>query len=96
MTSRHVLGMLALLGTLSGNAFTQSALPAARGCKEESARFAVGGQYSDELAERARRAAGAGVVRRIAPGEADTMELRADRPNLDVDGSGRILRVWCG
>jgi hypothetical protein len=66
------------------------------GCKEESARFAVGEPYSDELAERARRAAGAGVVRKTVPGGADTMELRADRLNLDVDRNGRIQRVRCG
>ena len=66
------------------------------GCKEESARFAVGEPYSDELAERARRAAGAGVVRKTVPGGADTMELRADRLNLDVDRNGRVQRVRCG
>jgi hypothetical protein len=66
------------------------------GCKEESARFAVGELYSDELAERARRAAGADVVRKTVPGGADTMELRADRLNLDVDRNGRIQRVRCG
>ena len=66
------------------------------GCKEESARFAVGEPYSDELAERARRAAGADVVRKTVPGGADTMELRADRLNLDVDRNGRVQRVHCG
>ena len=66
------------------------------GCKEESARFAVGEPYSDELAERARRAAGADVVRKTVPGGADTMELRADRLNLDVDRNGRVQRVRCG
>ncbi len=66
------------------------------GCKEESARFAVGEPYSDELAERARRAAGANVVRKTVPWGADTMQLRADRLNLDVDRNGRVQRVRCG
>jgi peptidase inhibitor I78 family protein len=66
------------------------------GCKEENARFAVGEPYSDELAERARRAAGADIVRKTVPGGADTMELRADRLNLDVDRNGRIQRARCG
>jgi len=66
------------------------------GCKEESARFAVGEPYSDELAERARRAAGADVVRKTIPGGADTTELRAERLNLDVDRHGRVQRVRCG
>ena len=68
----------------------------AAGCKEENARFAVGELYSDELAERARRAAGASIVRKTVPGGADTMELRADRLNLDVDRSGRIQSARCG
>ena len=66
------------------------------GCREEKARSAIGEPYSDEWAERARQTAGAGVVRRVQPGEPDTMQLRADRLNLEVDQSGIIKSVRCG
>jgi Peptidase inhibitor I78 family len=73
----------------------QPASPTAR-CKEENARFAVEELYSDELAERARRAAGANVVRKTGPERDETMDLRADRLNLDVDSNSRIRAARCG
>lgn len=32
----------------------------------------------------------------IRPGSAITMDFRANRMNIDVSHSGRILRIWCG
>jgi len=66
------------------------------GCREEKARSIVGEPYSDELAERARQASGARTVRRVQPGGPDTMDLRTDRLNLEVDQSGIIGGVRCG
>jgi len=72
------------------------AFPESTRCREENARSAIGEHYSDERAERARQAAGARAVRRVQTGEPDTMELRADRLNLEVDQSGIIRAVRCG
>ena len=67
----------------------------ASACSAGKARFALGKPYSDELAERARIAAGAVTARRMMRGRAYTMEFRADRLNLHTD-KGRVLRVSCG
>jgi hypothetical protein len=65
-------------------------------CRVAAAHFVLGEIYSDTLARRARRRAGARVVRKIEPGQVYTMEFRADRLNLEVDGRGRIRAVRCG
>ena len=98
MNRKCLFAALALIATGSCPVAAQPAQPASpmAGCKEEKARFVVGEPYSDELAERARQASGANVVRKTVPGGADTMELRADRLNLDVDRSGRVQGARCG
>ncbi len=83
-----VLGLI-VLPALS---FAQPSAP----CREAAASFALGERYSDRLARRARRAAGARVVRKVEPGRVYTMEFRADRLNLDLDRSGTVRAVRCG
>jgi hypothetical protein len=56
----------------------------------------VGRSYSEAVAEEARQAAGARIVRKIEPGGAYTMELRPDRLNLEVDRADVVQRVRCG
>jgi hypothetical protein len=56
----------------------------------------LGERYSDELARKARRAAGAKTLRKLEPGHAYTMDFRADRLNLEVDGKDRVVAVRCG
>jgi hypothetical protein len=65
-------------------------------CVAERARFVVGRPYSEAVAEEARQAAGARIVRKIEPGGAYTMELRPDRLNLEVDRADVVQRVRCG
>lgn len=36
------------------------------------------------------------TVRPIRPGQPVTMDHRPDRVNLDLDGDGVIVRIWCG
>ena len=80
-----------------GAAQPQSPAPSAPvACNQEKARFALGDRYSPEIAERARQAAGARIVRKVEPGGAYTMELRADRLNLEVDRSDIVREVSCG
>jgi hypothetical protein len=59
--------------------------PAQPRCTASEARLFAGQSYSPELAERARRAAGAREVRKIEPGGAYTTDLDAERLNVEVD-----------
>ena len=65
-------------------------------CDATKAQFAVGQAYSASLAEQARAAAGARIVRRLVPGQMVTLEFSAERLNLDTDDSGKVAAVRCG
>jgi len=65
-------------------------------CRDGAAYFAVGARYTPQMAEQARRAAGARMVRLIRPGMSYTMEFRGDRLNLEVNRAGWVTRVRCG
>ena len=65
-------------------------------CDAAKAEFAVGQAYSDSLAEQARAAAGAKIVRRLVPGQMVTLEFSGERLNLDTDASGKVAAVRCG
>jgi len=65
-------------------------------CDEKAAQQFVGQTLDEALAERARAATGARAVRVIRPGMAVTADYRAGRLNIDIDESGRIIRVHCG
>jgi Peptidase inhibitor I78 family len=93
MTTRLATYLLPALVGLSATGSAQS-VPAP--CREAAASFALGETYTDRLARQARRAAEARVVRKVEPGRSQTMEFRADRLNLDVDGRGTVLAVRCG
>ncbi|MDB5873798.1 MAG: hypothetical protein JWQ07_3240 [Ramlibacter sp.] len=65
-------------------------------CDDGAARFAVGKTADAQLAEEARTRASAQRVRMVRPGDMVTMEFDAMRLTLDVDASGRVVRVRCG
>jgi hypothetical protein len=67
-----------------------------RACREDRAAFAIGRRYSQGLAEQARRAAGARIVRLVRPGMVYTQEFRQDRLNLQLDRRGQVESVRCG
>jgi hypothetical protein len=91
-----VCALVALVG-LIGAAVAQVVAPEPRHmCRDGAARLVIGHRYSEKLAERTRRAAGAAVTRTIVPGHVYTMDFRHDRLNLEVDRRGIVRRVRCG
>lgn len=77
--------------------FAQPAtVPAQARCAASEARPVVGQPYSPELAEQARRAAGAREVRKIEPGGAYTTDLDSNRLNVEVDRTGIVTGIRCG
>lgn len=74
---------------------TPAPVPAGE-CNAAPAQFAVGQVVSTQLENEARIRSGSQTVRVLRPGQMVTMEFNGRRLNLDVDASGRILRVRCG
>ena len=96
---RRLQALLAsgLLAIAPANAYAQpAAAPAYSACVAGEARSIVGQPYSPELADRARRAAGAREIRRIEPGGAFTTDLDPDRLNVEVDRAGIVTGLRCG
>ncbi|MNR65322.1 Peptidase inhibitor I78 family protein [compost metagenome] len=46
--------------------------------------------------EQARQRSGAAMARVLHPGQITTREFNAERLNLEVDATGRIVAVRCG
>ncbi|WP_246215737.1 I78 family peptidase inhibitor [Microvirga makkahensis] len=70
--------------------------PVQQACTASRAHSVVGQPYSPELAERARRAAGAREIRKIEPGGAYTMDLDSTRLNVEVDRADTVTGLRCG
>jgi Peptidase inhibitor I78 family len=84
-----------LLILSSACGFAQPA-PERQACAAGEAQGIVGQPYSPELAERARRTAGAREVRKIEPGGAYTTDLDSDRLDIEVDRAGIVTGLRCG
>lgn len=97
MTLRFVLSLFIfpLVVACSGPKASSAALPDAR-CRAAGAQAELGKTVSDEVADDARAAAGALRARVIRPGERVTMDMDAQRLNIEVDDTGRIRRLRCG
>lgn len=65
-------------------------------CDAGPAQSAIGQISTARNVEAARVAAGARMARTIRPGQMVTKEYDAERLNLDVDASGRIVAARCG
>jgi len=86
---------LSIIALASG--FAPPAAAQAQGrCEASEARPLVGQPYSPELAEQARRAAGAREVRKIEPGGAYTTDLDSNRLNVEVNRAGVVTGLRCG
>ena len=56
----------------------------------------VGRYATPSLVNRAKRRAGASVVRVLKPGQIVTMEFRDGRLNVNVDSQNRVQNFTCG
>jgi len=65
-------------------------------CNAEAAQAGVGQAYTDALGAELQAKAGAKVLRVIRPGQAVTMDFRADRLDVELDAEGKVKRVSCG
>jgi hypothetical protein len=65
-------------------------------CNSAGAEFAIGHVAGEALSSQAATRAGASRVRVLRPGQMVTQEFDASRLNLEVDASGRVVRVRCG
>lgn len=70
--------------------------PTTTSCDATQAQFAIGNAASDELLERARVAAQAGLARFLRPNEPITMEFLASRLNLNLTERGIVESTYCG
>ncbi len=65
-------------------------------CDTDPVSWAIGNAASPEVVERAQWESHSRDVRVIEPGQAVTLDFRADRLNLYVNERGAITRVSCG
>ena len=65
-------------------------------CNAAPAQPWVGRRMTRARVSAAMRAAGAGSVRVIRPGDRISMDYITDRLNVEIDRGGRIQRLYCG
>lgn len=65
-------------------------------CNADRVQPLVGREAFPNVIERARTRSGARTVRMIKPGDAVTMDFRADRLNLELDNVKTITAARCG
>lgn len=65
-------------------------------CDAAPVQYTVNRIADVQLQEEARVRSGARTVRVLTPNQVVTMEFNAERLNLSVDATGRVIRVNCG
>lgn len=65
-------------------------------CDQARAQWAVGKTNTEHNINEARQRAGAYMARVLRPGQPTTREFNAERLNLEVDATGRIVAARCG
>ncbi|WP_046346923.1 I78 family peptidase inhibitor [Sphingomonas changbaiensis] len=70
--------------------------PAFEGCDAEDMQALIGHPFPADGADRARDASGSAIVRVVRPGEAVTMDVRADRLTITLDAEGKVVSARCG
>ena len=84
------------LAACAGHPTDPAAPPIAGACKAEAAHAWIGKPASETNLEAVRAATGAAALRALKPGDAMTMDYRADRVNVVQDANGAIEKISCG
>ena len=96
------LALVTLAGCSSMNAPWGSNRPGAARpqapqiCNAQPVQSFIGRTNTAQNLEQARQRSGAAMARVLHPGQATTREFNAERLNLEVDATGRILAARCG
>lgn len=88
--------LLVLLGGCAQSVSTTPETSSDPTCDAGKAQSYIGASASSEIAEAARKAAGAELVRWLRPGMAVTMEYRMGRLNITIDDKNVITGINCG
>lgn len=81
-------------GSASGGS-TNAPRPMER-CDATGAQWAVGKTNTEHNINEARKRSGSYMARVLRPGQPTTREFNAERLNLEVDNTGRIIKAFCG
>lgn len=65
-------------------------------CDAEAVQYLLDQRITTELAEKARKQAGAKYLRVTQPNQPVTMDYNAQRLNIDIDDADSIIRLSCG
>lgn len=98
-TTCAVIAGCAMPPPAGSGASTADAQPAPRAqqrCDTNGAQWAVGKTNTEHNVNEARKRAGAYMARVLRPGQVTTREFNAERLNLEVDATGRIIAARCG
>lgn len=80
----------------SSSSPSASSPPATQICNAQPAQSFIGRTNTAQNLEQARKRSGAAMARVLHPGQITTREFNAERLNLEVDATGRIIAVRCG
>lgn len=102
----RIIGMLVLMTVIHGCAGSSGQSTAETGqqggsdalqrCDATPVQRWVGREMTATAEAEILKASRAEVARLVRPGEAVTMDYRADRINLELDQSGSLVRAYCG
>jgi len=95
LASATLLG-LAACTTPPATTATTPATDDATQCVAEAGAWAVGQPVGDELVSKLQADTHSRSVRVLRPGQAATMDYRADRVNVVLDANDKVERVSCG
>jgi len=90
------LAALLLLAGCSSQPPAPGTPEAPAACNATPGQAYVGQMATETTLDAVRRATGAHQLRALQPGQAATMDYRADRVNVLQDAGGRIERITCG
>ena len=91
-----VLPAVLWLAGCAGHPTDPAAPPIADACNAEAAQAWIGKPATDANLDAVRAATGARSLRALKPGDAMTMDYRADRVNVVQDADGAIEKISCG